>query len=403
MGFNAKEHLEKIIIPYWNNLKDSENGGFYGYVSTKDLKIQKGADKGVILHSRILWFYSTVYMTLGGESNLQMATHAYQFIKNHCFDTKNGGLYWMVHADGTPADSTKNTYNQAFGIYGLSAYYQATKNPEALELAYSLFSTIETWCRDSYGYLEAFDSEWKKEVESAICDQGIVAKKSMNTILHVLEAYAELLVADTHPAVQRALQRTLELVRDKLYNSEEKRFEVFFDEKMNSIADYHSYGHDIESSWLVDYAMDVLEDSYISTQSYIPPQVRKLGESIRLIDSNLADTIREKALVSGGVLYQRIGERVDTQREWWAQAEAVLGFVNEYSKNNDNRFLEAAKEVLHVIETQLVDKRPNSEWFRSVDLDGKPDMESPITEAWKCPYHNGRMCLELINRGFSTL
>ena len=409
--FAAKNHLKKVILPYWNSMKDTENGGFYGF-KTYELETLKENEKGCILHSRILWFYSNTYLTIGGEDNLKNATHTYEFIKKYCFDNVYGGIYWMLNADGSVKDPIKNAYNQAFCIYGLASYYRATKNQEALALAYRLFECLETYCKDDYGYKEAFTQDWKAPVESAICDQGVVAEKTMNTLLHVLEAYTELFLADAHPVVGEALAKTLEIAAHKVYNPEFVRLETFFDSKMGSLADIHSYGHDIEATWLLDRGAKVLED-VISKDSgkhaYYSPKALEIAKETLSYTPLVAKRILEVAFdgealnnESRGEIAEAKGlgkEHVDTDRIWWVQAEAVVGFVNAYEVTKDEKYLEAAKKIFSYIENVLTDKRPGSEWFWAVSKDGKPDTHG-ITEPWKCPYHNGRMCLELISRGF---
>lgn len=402
MKNQAIEHLQKTILPYWNRLADFENGGFYGYVD-QDLKIEKQAQKGVILHSRILWFYSSVYSLIGGEENLKMANHAFDFLYNKCFDEDFFGVYWMMNYDGSVADCTKNAYCQAFAIYGLCAYYKATKNPLALSRAYQLFQNIETFCVDEYGYLEAFERDWKKPVESAICDQGVVADKTMNTLLHVLEAYTLLLEVDNHPLVAQKIYKILKLFRQKVYYADFERLEVFFDTKMSPLGDIHSYGHDIEATWLLDLAAKVLSENINLFSEEQKNEVKAEIEKTFSYTSVLAKKILNLAYNSNSLDNESRGERannakIDEMRVWWVQAEAVVGFVNEFEKNNNAEFLTAAKNVFNFIEEKQVDKREGSEWFGYIDKNGVPKKGSPITEAWKCPYHNGRMCLELIKR-----
>ena len=186
----AKAHLTEVIIPFWNKLKDEENGGFYGYLDF-DLHVDKKAVKGCILNSRILWFYSNAYHLLGEKDLLSYADHAYEFLKAHCLDHINGGIYWSLSYDGTAYDTTKHTYNQAFAVYALSSYYEATKNEEAITLAKSIIGIIEKKCTDSIGYLEAFDRVFQPVDNEKLSENGVIAHKTMNTLLHVFEAYTE--------------------------------------------------------------------------------------------------------------------------------------------------------------------------------------------------------------------
>lgn len=247
---NAKvfqEHLEKNLIPFWNRMKDEINGGFYGYADAKGDPDVKSV-KGVILNSRILWFYSSAYQLLHKQEQLEMADHAYRFLVDNCFDSQYGGVYWSVNYDGTVCDNTKHTYNQAFAIYALSAYYQASHSKEALNLAYVLYRVIEEKCRDSNGYLEAFRRDFTLSSNEKLSENGVLAERTMNTLLHVLEAYSELYHADPFYEVGDSVRSILRLFEKKIYNSEKHICDVFFDLDYHTLIDLESFGHDIETS-----------------------------------------------------------------------------------------------------------------------------------------------------------
>ena len=186
-----KEHVARVLLPFWEGLRDEEYGGFYGYMDY-DLSLDKKAVKGCILNSRILWFFSNAYLTLRDETVLPYAKHAFLFLRDHCMDRDNGGVYWSLTFDGKPEDTTKHTYNQAFAIYALSSYYDASGDRQALALAKGLFELIEEQCKDEYGYLEAFNVRFEPEDNEKLSENGVMAEKTMNTLLHVLEAYTEL-------------------------------------------------------------------------------------------------------------------------------------------------------------------------------------------------------------------
>ena len=228
-----RKHLSENIIPFWNQLKDEKYGGFWGYMDYK-LQINKESEKGVILNNRILWFYSTAYSLLKEPELLEMAKHAYGFLTDYCYDAKHGGVYWSVTFDGKALDDSKHTYNQAFAIYALSAFYEASRNKEALELAYKLHDVIEGKCRDNNGYLEAFNRDFTPTTNEKLSENGVMAERTMNTLLHVMEAYAELYRVDGVGAIRDNLYEIMRLFRDKIYDSEKRRFKVFFD------LDYHS-------------------------------------------------------------------------------------------------------------------------------------------------------------------
>lgn len=404
----VKEHLETVIIPFWSRLRDDEYGGFYGLVDS-ELNVYKTYTKGVILNSRILWFYANAYLTLGDKTCLENARHAYDFMKKHCIDENNGGIYWSIRYNGEVEDSTKHTYNIAFAIYALSTYYDASKDEEAIQLAEGLYDVIETKCRDEIGYLEAFTKDFLPESNEKLSENGIVAKKTMNTLLHVFEAYSEFYRVTKREDVKKKLYWILDQFADKVYNKELRRQEVFFDEYMNTMIDLHSYGHDIETAWLIDRGCEILGD-----EAYI--------EKMRPITRDLTENIYKVAYHKHSLWNECENGVPDKTRVWWVQAEAVLGFLNGYEKDKEKtEYLEASYQVWNYIKEHFVDKRENSEWFWLVNDEGESvavtlsdkEVESlkpalgdikdnrivkPIVEPWKCPYHNGRMCMEIMRR-----
>ena len=381
----VKKELTQHIIPFWSKLRDNENGGFYGYMGY-DLKLDKKADKGVILHSRILWFYAKAYITLKDETLLDYAKHAYEFIKTKCVDYENGGVYWMVDYKGEPSDTMKHTYNIAFAIYALSCYYNATGDKEALELAYKLFEDIEKNTLDEYGYQEAFSKTWELVSNEALSENGLMADKTMNTILHLIEGYTELYKADKSPKVAERLKYLLRQMKDKVYDPNTNALKVFFDKKLEVIGDIHSYGHDIEATWLMDLACDTLDDEELK---------KEFAEMNLVISHNIQNIAFE-----GGALYnERDKTEVDKKRVWWVQAESIVGFINAYQHCGEKKFLESAAEIWEYIKSDIIDKREGSEWFWEVSYDHKPFENREIAGPWKCPYHNGRMCMEVISRG----
>lgn len=379
------KHLKEGIIPFWKNLRDDQYGGYYGYMDYQQ-NLDKKAVKGCILNSRITWFFSNAYMTLGDESLLDEARHGYEFLRDHCLDRECGGVFWSVKYDGTPEDTTKHTYNQAFSIYALSSYYDASKDEESIRIAEELYNLIEERCSDEGGYLEAFDREFKPVENDKLSENGVIAERTMNTLLHVLEAYTEFYRVTKKEEVKKRLEWILDVVAEKIYNPKLHRQEVFFDSEYHSLIDLHSYGHDIETAWLVDRAVEVMED---------PEYERKMTPITKALTKEIYETAFDGHSISNecekGV--------VDTDRVWWVQAEGVVGFLNGYQKDPEKKeYLEAAESIWQYIKDYLIDKRSGSEWFWLLDKEGKPYEYKPIVEPWKCPYHNGRMCMEVIRR-----
>lgn len=380
-----KDHLTNKIIPFWKALRDEKYGGYYGYMDY-DLKVDTGAVKGCILNSRIMWFFSNAYTLLKDESLLEEAKHGFAFMKEHCMDRKNGGIFWSIRYNGEPEDTTKHTYNQAFAIYALSSYYEASKDEEALSMAKELFHIIEERCTDEIGYKEAFDKEFHEIENDKLSENGVIAQKTMNTLLHVFEAYTELYRVAGLQEVKERLMWIMDTFADKVYNPKLHRQEVFFDANMNSILDLHSYGHDIETAWLIDRGVEVLGE-------------KKYEEKMTPITKDLTAQIYKVAFDGHSLANECEKGVVNTHRIWWVQAETVVGFLNGWNKNPDKpEYLEAARSTWKFIREHVIDKRDGSEWFWEVDPKGEPYPERPIVEPWKCPYHNGRMCFEVIKR-----
>lgn len=380
----VRRELTDRIIPFWKRLRDDEHGGYYGYMDF-DLKVDKEYEKGCILNSRILWFFANAYMTLKDKSLLAEAAHAYSFMRDCCEDKEYGGVFWSVTYDGLPLDTTKHIYNQAFAIYALSSYYAASNDSSALDFAMSLFEKIETIGTDSYGYLESFNRKWELEDNDKLSENGLLADKTMNTLLHVLEAYTELYRVNKDEKVRSALVKILDAFRNQVYNEKTNRLEVFFDEKMNTISDLYSYGHDIEASWLLDRAATVLSDD-------------KIKADTNAYTNKLVAEVYNEALADGAMNNECFKGVVDTTRVWWVQAEAMVGFYNCYEKTGEEKYKDITEQLWDYIKNYIIDKREGSEWFWDLDKDNNPVSRKPIVEPWKCPYHNGRMCMEIIRR-----
>ena len=384
-----REHLTGTIIPFWKGLRDDEFGGYYGWLDY-DLKLDKQAVKGCILNSRITWFFANAYTLLGDASLLEEAKHGYEFLRDKCIDRENGGIYWSLTYDGKPEDTTKHTYNQAFAIYALSSYYEASTDAEALALARELFHIIETRCMDAVGYLEAFDRAFQPVENDKLSENGVIADKTMNTLLHVFEAYTELYRVAGDEDVKKRLLWILDIFEKKVYNPNLHRQEVFFDAHYHSILDLHSYGHDIETAWLLNRGIDVLgEEKY----------KKKMGPII----DDLTDQIFRVAFNGHSLANECEKGIVNSHRIWWVQAETMVGFINGYQRHPERMdYLEAAASEWEFIKEHIVDPREGSEWYWETYEDGRPVEDRPIVEPWKCPYHNGRMCIEVIRRGIDV-
>ncbi|MGN0701182.1 MAG: AGE family epimerase/isomerase [Oscillospiraceae bacterium] len=388
MRKEIESELTGHIIPFWNKLRDDENGGFYGFMDSS-LNLDKNGEKGVILHSRILWFYSNAYMTLHDPALLDNAKHAYEFLVDKCVDKEYGGVYWMMNADGTVKTDMKHTYCQAFFIYALSSYYRASGDKAALDLAYEVSNLVEKNATDDVAYLEQLSRDWKTELPNEeLSENGLMAEKTMNTMLHMLEAYTELYLADKNEGILRRLKWQLETVYDKIFDKENNKLLVFFDKQLNVIGDIHSYGHDIEATWLIDRACDAVGDAEFS---------KKFADMNSRIVRNIANIAYDEE--SGSLLNENDSGVVNRWRIWWVQAESVVGFLNAYQRGyGDAEYLNIADRIWDFIKNVIVDKREGGEWFSQTDDNGSFAAFKPTVDPWKCPYHNGRMCMEAMDR-----
>ena len=376
-----RQQLEQKILPFWENLKDDSFGGFYGGMDN-NLLVNRTADKGCILNSRILWTFSTAARQTGSAEYRAYADHAMDFFRKFV-DPVNGGVYWSVTYDGRPADTTKHTYCQAFAVYGLAAYYRLTGKREALDRAMDLFRIMESRCKDEAGYLEALKADFSPESNEKLSENGIMASRTMNTLRHVVEAYTELHRACPDGQVMIASVEGLNQLLDRIYNPGKRRMEVFFDEDFRPILDMQSYGHDIEGSWLIWDAAEYF--------------LREDGrEAWRKMCLDLLESATERAFTDHGLHYEVVDGLVNTTRAWWPQAETMLGFEFGWRMTKDPVWLKRMRVQWDYIRRATVDAREGSEWFNELREDGSLIEEKPLVEEWKCPYHNGRMCLRLM-------
>lgn len=385
ISLEMKKELKEHIIPFWNRLKDEENGGFYGFVSAEN-EMDKKAEKGVILHARILWFYSNCFLILKDEESLRYAQHAYEFLTKACWDKENQGFYWMMTYDGKVKDGQKHAYCQAFCIYALSSYYLASKNEDALSLAKTAYDILETRCYDEPGYLESFNKRWELMDNDHLSENGLMAVKTMNTTLHILEAYTELYKASPGEALKTKINSLLRFFLSHIYDKEKDALLVFFDKDMKVMGDIHSYGHDIEATWLLDRACDVAGDEDVKKE-------------ISAMNKRLVKNLMNIAFDGTALRNERDKEHIDSTRVWWVQGEGVVGFYNAYQRFQDPAYLKIANSLWDYIKTHGIDKA-SGEWFSKLTPQEIP-LVLPLADPWKCPYHNGRMCLEIVERSLT--
>ena len=417
MKQEMQDVLQDNILRFWlDKMQDQEHGGFYGRIDGSGV-LHPEAEKGAILNARILWSFSAAYRVLGNQEYLDAATRAKDYIIDHFIDPEYGGVYWSLDYKGEPLDTKKQFYAIGFAIYGLTEYARATGDREALEYALDLYDCIEehAFDREHNGYIEACTREWGEIADMRLSELEANYPKSQNTHLHIIEPYTNLLrclkelraqescnyvpvlgsvlpVGVTVPVellarVEGSVRNLIDIFTDYILNPETHHLDLFFEmDWTRGAGRLESYGHDIECSWLMHEAALVLGDQKVLDKvEKIIVQVAKASEKGLRPDGSM---IHEANLDTG---------HVDDDLHWWVQAENVVGWYDIYQYYGDEDALKKAVRCWQYIKENLVDTI-NGEWFWSRHPDGTLNTVDDKAGFWKCPYHNSRMCLEIIER-----
>ncbi|MFA6592850.1 MAG: AGE family epimerase/isomerase [Bacteroidales bacterium] len=381
----ASAELTNDILPFWIHNMEDPAGGWYGRMDGSG-RIVPCAPKGAILNSRILWTFSSAYRLLGSEGCLKGAERAFREIADKFYDKDFGGVFWSIDSSGRPLETKKQFYAIAFAIYGLSEFYRASGSKPALDLAAELFDSIEKHSRDysKGGYLEASSRDWSPIGDMRLSDKDRNDAKTMNTHLHILEGYTALYRVRPSVGLKACLLDLIDIFLDRIIRPD-GHLGLFFDEDWKSQSDVFSYGHDIEASWLLCEAAKVLED-------------KSVIDRVEEASSALASAAIEGWSPGEGMKneYDSESDHVDADRDWWVQAETVVGCWNRFRISGDVKWAERSVDTWRFIRSSLV--CPAGEWYWSLRADGTPDLTEDRAGFWKCPYHNGRMCMELIER-----
>jgi mannobiose 2-epimerase len=385
---SIRKELDRILQFWIENTVDCKYGGFYGEISN-DLIINPAAPKGLVLNARILWTYSKAYLVFKEEKYLLMARRAYEYIVEAFWDRKFGGYYWHVDEQGQPLNTRKQIYGQAFVIYGLTEYYKASGDPASLQKAITLYEKIEEISFDKIhsGYYEAYNQEWALEEDLRLSGSDLNEAKSMNTHLHILEAYSNLISVWDDAELKRRQKVLIEDMLTHIVDEKQQHFKLFFDEAWTSKSMHISFGHDIEGSWLLVEAAQILNDA-------------ALIERVNTIALNMADAVLQHGVDNDGALWNEATtgyKIIDATKDWWPQAEAAVGFLNAYQLSGRDEFFTAAINSWDFIMKYIVDTE-HGEWFWQVSADRKPAYGIAKVSSWKCPYHNSRACFELLER-----
>ena len=375
------------ILDYWTKYSiDEINDGFIGKRDYFNKEVPN-ATKGVILNSRILWSFSSASNHYKTEKYNAICKRSYDYLETFFKDENYGGVFWELSSEGKPLNKRKQVYAQAFMIYALTEYYLFSKNQDALDWAIDLYELIEEHAKDTVnkGYIEAFNEDWSVIKDMRLSKKDANEAKTMNTHLHVLEAYTNLYKVHKKPSLKQHLTDLIDLFFSKFLTSE-NHLNLFFDECWNLKGSVVSYGHDIETAWLLIEAAKVIEDE-------------KLLQKTKNTAILIADTfIKEGIDNDGGVLneYNPIIKKLDGDKHWWPQAEALVGLCYAYDISKDEKYLETAIRILNFIEEHIID-HTNGEWFWRVHQNQKTCTSDYKMGMWKAPYHNSRACMVLTN------
>lgn len=376
------------ILAYWiKYTPDYENGGFYCKIDHQN-NVAPHAPKGSVLNARILWAFSAAYNLQANAEYLQQADRAFQYITKYFIDEVNGGVYWTVTYTGEPLDAKKQVYANAFVIYALSEYHIASGKPEAKEMAIGLYKLLVEKSYDKVltGYLEAFNRDWQPINDLRLSAKDANEKKTMNTHLHVLEAYANLYRIWPENELRQQIITLLYNFLDYMINLQNGHLVLFFDEKWNRRSDTISYGHDIEAAWLLLEAAEVINDRVLISQ-------------LKLIAVKMADATLEGLDEDFGLWYEYEpdNQHLIQEKHWWVQSEAMVGFFNAFQITGDDRYISLSVNNWNFVKAHILDKK-DGEWVWGVDANGSLMSREDKVGVWKCPYHNSRACIEIIKR-----
>nr|WP_294894414.1 AGE family epimerase/isomerase [uncultured Pedobacter sp.] len=378
----------KSILDYWAKYTvDEKNGGFLGKLDNEN-NVTENAPKGAVLNARILWSFSAGYNFSQDANYLKLAERSFDYLKNHFIDQEMGGVYWSVDALGNPLDTKKQIYAISFAIYGLTEYYRTSNNQEALNLAVSLFHDIEKHSFDAKngGYLEALTRNWQTIDDLRLSDKDANEKKTMNTHLHILEAYTNLYRYWPDAQLKEKTKHLLEVFEQHILDQNTRHLMLFFDEEWNSNYNIVSYGHDIEASWLMLEAAEVIGDE-------------KLIHHFEQLAVEIANASAEGIDKTGALIYELEADKNHQipEKHWWVQAEAMVGFLNAYQLSKNENFYNHFLSIWDFTKKHIIDHK-NGEWFWGVNKDFSLMQGEDKAGFWKCPYHNSRACMEVINR-----
>ena len=375
------------ILDYWSGYAvDNKYGGFVGRIDENNI-VDERAAKGSVLNARILWTFSAAYNYNKNATHLELATRAFEYLKAHFVDERHGGVYWTVTHDGHPLETKKQIYACAFAVYALSEYYLASRHEPAKNLALDIYRSMVAHAHDEVdgGFYEAFTIDWQKLTDQRLSAKDANEKKTTNTNLHVLEAFANLYRIWPYEQLRALCIELLKIFDENIIDRATGHLRLFFDEKWNERPDVISYGHDVEAAWLLLDCAKVIDDERM-IDVFTSKSILLTNAAMKGLD------------IDGGLWYEydlRSNQMI-YQKHWWPQAEAVVGFISSFQISGDERYLTAAIKCWQFVASSMID--PTGEWYWGLNKDGSAMVNQDKVGLWKCPYHNSRACLELIKK-----
>ena len=388
LSYKSEVEVElSSILDWWmEHMLNKETGFFYGEISGANIP-DANAPIGLVLQSRILWTFSAAYNHTQNKVYLNFAHTAYKQLITQFYDKHYGGMFWSVQPNGIPVSTKKQAYGIAFAIYGLSAYYEATKDQAALDKAAELYRCLEMHFYDSVygGYIECLGNDFSVIEDVRLSDKDQNAIKSMNTHLHVIEAYAKLYTVLPSEALKQSVTQLLDIFEQHIIDPTTCQQKLFFEKDWTSNASEVSFGHDVEAAWLLQEAAVITKDAL---------RIEKFTNIAQAMASVVAANLSPEGAVYND--YHTHTQVLDKGIDWWPQAEAMVGFLNAFENSGNTIYLQHSLTSWAVIKNQFKDAT-YGEWYWGYDASGNL-LNKEKAGFWKCPYHNSRACIEVANR-----
>lgn len=314
-----------------------------------------------------------------------MAVHAKDYFITQFMDHKYGGVYWSLDARGKRLVDKAQLYAQAFGIYAMAEFYAATGDDEALKAAINIYHIVERHFADNVngGYIEALQRDFKPLEDMRLSPRDVNCAKTTNSHLHLLEGYATLYRVWPDPGLRNRIVDLLDLMETRMTEPSTGHLHLYFDKDWKVIPGGISFGHDIETSWLaLDCAMAVKDFRTVE-------RTRALCR--RLYAAGLKGLQRD-----GSLIYEvKADGTIVDDRHWWVQAESVVGNLWAWKYLSEPEGFERAQRAWEFISDRLVDY-DGGEWWWYCDAEGEVSRLADKAGEWKCPYHDVRMCLQVL-------